>query len=423
MRVALVGIGSRGDVQPLMALGQGLRAAGHEVVMIAGNNFEQDILRAGLIPSLTQIDVQALVNTEVGQDWMEKSSHNLISEGLTMRRMVESIDAYASEIERTIPKDADVVISGVTSFALVDAFAQHHQMKHIIGLFAPFNPTASHAATLVPFPKIDIPTNRIAAYSALYFTYWVFQRGINEFRAFYGMPPLSFWGYLRRFLDLPTLYAVSPQVLPRPKDWPDHVFISGYWFHHEDDTWQPPAALSAFLAQGPPPVYIGFGSMGNKNPESTAQMMVDALKQSGQRGLIHRGWAGLVAEDIPEDVFLLDYVPHHWLFPRTAGVIHHGGAGTTAAALRAGVPSAVIAHIADQPYWGRRVHDLGVGLPFVRRHKLTAGRLAQIITGLVQDEPMRQRAAALGQLIRQEDGVTKAVGYIERVVAGEKLTG
>lgn len=418
MRIALVGIGSRGDVQPLVALGQGLQAAGHEVVVIAGANFEEDITHAGLTHALTHIDVQALVNTAVGQDWMDKSSYNLISEAITMRRMVESIDAFATEIDRTIPADSDVVISGITSYALVDAFAQKYHKKHILSLFAPFTPTASQAATLVPFPKTDLPTNRISAYFALYFTYWVFQRGINEFRALYGLPPLSFRGYVRRFNALPTLYAISPYVLPRPKDWPEHIEISGYWFQDLAEDWQPPADLAAFLAAGPPPVYIGFGSMGNKNPASTAQMMIAALKQSGQRGLIHRGWAGLAAAEISEHVFLLDYVPHDWLFPRTAGVIHHGGAGTTAAVFRAGVPSAVVAHIADQPYWGRRVHDLGVGLPFVRRHKLTTQRLTEYIRALVEDEALRQRAAALGRAIRQEQGVTNAIRYIEQVAAG-----
>jgi len=161
---------------------------------------------------------------------------------------------------------------------------------------------------------------------------------------------------------------------------------------------------------------MGFGSMASKNPQATAQLMIDALQQANQRGIILTGWGDLKADDLPESVFLLDYAPHSWLFPQMAGVVHHGGAGTTAAALRAGVPSMIVAHMGDQPYWGQRVFDLGVGAAPLRRHTLTAEKLAQGITTLVTDRQMRQEAAQLGEHLQAETGVANAVAAVKSIV-------
>jgi UDP:flavonoid glycosyltransferase YjiC (YdhE family) len=155
----------------------------------------------------------------------------------------------------------------------------------------------------------------------------------------------------------------------------------------------------------------------NRAPDKTLRLILEALRLTGQRAIIAAGWGGVRAEKLPEGVFAVESVPHRWLFPRVAGVVHHGGAGTTAEGLRAGAPAMIIPHMADQPYWGRRVHELGVGVKPVPRHKLTAEALAAGLRQLVGDDAMRARARALGEIIQAERGVEVAVGVIEESVS------
>ncbi len=178
---------------------------------------------------------------------------------------------------------------------------------------------------------------------------------------------------------------------------------------------QPPQALVEFLQAGPPPVYVGFGSMSNSKPEETTRLVLEALAKTHQRGIILSGWGGMHANDLPDSVFMLESVPFSWLFPRMAAVVHHGGAGTTAAGLRAGVPSIVIPFFADQPFWGRRVAELGVGPTPIPLTKLTVDRLSQAIQTAVSDTAMRQRGAELGAKIQAEDGIANAVAILEKI--------
>ncbi|MDO8963746.1 MAG: glycosyltransferase, partial [Coriobacteriia bacterium] len=207
----------------------------------------------------------------------------------------------------------------------------------------------------------------------------------------------------------PTLYGYSPSVVPVPADWSRDCHVTGYWFLDAPEGWDPPVDLAEFLAAGPAPVYVGFGSMGSKDSERTADMVLGALARSGQRGVLSSGWGGLAASDLPADVFMVGSVPHAWLFPQMAAVVHHGGAGTTAAGLRAGVPSVVTPVMGDQGFWGQTVHRLGVGPKPIARRRLTADKLGDAIRVAASDTGMRERAAALGERIRAEDGVGAAV--------------
>jgi sterol 3beta-glucosyltransferase len=213
------------------------------------------------------------------------------------------------------------------------------------------------------------------------------------------------------------LHSFSPILFSRPPDWGEDIHITGYWFLDHPPDWQPPAGLVDFLKSGPPPVYVGFGSLPHRNPQQTAQIVLEALQQSEQRGVIATGWGGLNGSDLshpPGDVFMLESIPHDWLFPRMAAVVHHGGSGTTGAGLRAGVPSVIVPHTGDQPLWAQRVAELGVGPRPIPRRQLTAKRLAAAIARAVTDKDMRARAAALGERIRAEDGIAHAMEVIER---------
>jgi sterol 3beta-glucosyltransferase len=218
------------------------------------------------------------------------------------------------------------------------------------------------------------------------------------------------------------LSAYSPSIIPHPTDWPATVAVTGYYFLDAQTDWQPSPALQAFLAAGAPPVYIGFGSMAGRNPEQLATLVLEALAQSGQRGLLLTGWGGLRPETVPDSVFVVNSAPHGWLFPRMAAVVHHGGAGTTAEGLRAGVPTVIVPFVFDQPFWGARVNALGLGPAPIPQKKLTADRLAHAIRVAVTDSGMRQRAKACGAAIRAENGIGNAVHFIQRTL-GDAGTG
>jgi len=203
-------------------------------------------------------------------------------------------------------------------------------------------------------------------------------------------------------------------VLPRPSDWGDNVHVTGYWFLEADPSWQPPVELVEFLEGGPPPVYIGFGSVISREARELTEMVLAALAQTGQRGLLLTGWGGLARADWPEHMFQIDSIPFGWLFPRMRVIVHHGGMGTTGAALRAGIPSVVVPFTADQPFWGRRVYQLGVGPKPIPHKKLTVQSLAEAIHVALSDQTMQRRAEALGERLRSEDGVAQAVQVIEQ---------
>ena len=186
---------------------------------------------------------------------------------------------------------------------------------------------------------------------------------------------------------------------------------------------QPPPALAAFLAQGEPPVYVGFGSMGGHNPAQVAELVVAALAQAQRRGVLLTGWGGMAAQAVPDSIFVLDAAPHSWLFPRMAAVVHHGGAGTTAEGLRAGVPTVIVPFIVDQPFWGKRVEQLGVGPSAIPHKRLTVDQLAHAIHRATTDTGMQQRAAALGRALRAERGVEQAVSLVQHYLRAEEVQG
>jgi UDP:flavonoid glycosyltransferase YjiC (YdhE family) len=207
---------------------------------------------------------------------------------------------------------------------------------------------------------------------------------------------------------LPSLYGFSPHVVPPPSDWPPTCRVTGYWFLPAETGWTPPPALTQFLADGPAPVCVGFGSMLGADPAQLTALVVTAVRRAGVRAVLLSGWGGLDAV-AGEDILVIDEVPHDWLFPQVAAVVHHGGAGTTAAALRAGTPAVVVPFGVDQPFWGTRVAALGTGPRPIPQRTLTTERLADALRIVTTDETMRARAAHLGHTIRSENGVDNAV--------------
>jgi UDP:flavonoid glycosyltransferase YjiC (YdhE family) len=311
----------------------------------------------------------------------------------------------------------DLMLGGIGGLFTGLALAEKLGLPFLQAYYIPFTPTRSYPSFVLarlPF-RPGGPLNRLSYHLARQMMWQGFRAAdAVARREVLDLPTAPVWGPFgsNHFHQGPVLYGFSPSVIPRADDWGDDVHVTGYWFLDPPSDWSPPPTLMAFLEAGPAPVYVGFGSMTHRRPEETADLVLRALARAGQRAVVLAGWGGLRRADLPDTVFMVDSVPFSWLFPRVAAVVHHGGAGTTSAGLRAGVPSILVPFFGDQFYWGQRVAALGVGPEPVPRKGLTVERLTQAIQRAVTDEAMRQSAADLGSRIEAEDGIARAVAVV-----------
>jgi UDP:flavonoid glycosyltransferase YjiC (YdhE family) len=272
-----------------------------------------------------------------------------------------------------------------------------------------FTPTSAFPSPLLPFTNLG-PLNRISHALAIRGGDLLFGRLVREWRA----ETLGLTRHRSPPAAAGTIYAYSPHVVPKPRDWGDDVLVCGYWFLDSPD-WQPDAELAAFLQAGPPPIHIGFGSMPGVDAERMTEVVVEALARTGKRGLLATGGGALVPSQATPFVRSISGAPHDRLFPHVGATVHHGGAGTTGAALRAGKPTVACPFFGDQPFWGRRIAQLGAGPPALDRGKLTPAALADALVAM--DAPTHRACATrLGEAIGSESGVSTAVTYIWNAV-------
>jgi sterol 3beta-glucosyltransferase len=400
VHITILAFGSRGDVQPYVALGLGLQRAGHKVRLVALGQFKAFVESRGL-------DFYSL-----GVDM-----HDLRGAG---RKLKPSLERMQEDFWQASQGTEAIIFStlGINAYHV----AEKLEVPCLWALTIPiFGRTRTRPALLPPLP-LGSGYNLLAHILTEQGTQQSIGRLFNSWRqARLNLPPIQLlgWPYTQlRGQPVPMLYCYSPVVVPKPPDWSEHFHVTGYWFLDHPPDWQPPAGLVDFLKSGPAPVYVGFGSTPSRDPEKMSRIVLDALSQSGQRGVIATGWGGLSQSGLPGEVFVIEAVPHDWLFPRMAAVVHHGGAGTTGAGLRAGVPSIISPIVDDQPFWARRVKALGAGPAPIPHKRLTADRLAHAIRVALTDESIRKRAAELGETIRAEAGVANAVGIINQALGG-----
>jgi UDP:flavonoid glycosyltransferase YjiC (YdhE family) len=314
---------------------------------------------------------------------------------------------------------AEAVISQFTSAAYMVSIAQKLNVPHICMLLQPalLATRDGRVATNPVIPERVSILNDWMARLIIEPASWSLYGDItNQFRAdTLGLPPMNARQFVDAFRATPMVLGYSPHIAATPADWPDNIYTSGYFFPNESSSWQPPELLTQFIEAGTPPVYIGFGSMTGRDVNAFTQLVIEAVRLSGQRAILAAGWSGLGGKmTLPDTIHRLDSAPHDWLFPRMSAVVHHGGAGTTAAAFYAGVPQIIVPHMADQPFWGRKVHALGVGPKPIPRPNLTAQRLAAAINEAVTNPEVKSRAEKLGAVIRVEHGLENAVAFIQK---------
>ncbi len=425
MKIFIATVGTRGDIQPYVALGKGLMAAGHEVMVCTTANFESFVTTHGLHYGYMNSDILKLIDTDSGREALEQS-------GGTVARLKAYADLYkqvkpmqarmAAEAGQAAAQFGPELVIGHPKAMVSPHLAEKYGVPYVMSLPLPLlTPTAEFPALIFPKLPLGAGYNRWTYNLSIKLAWSQYRDVINEWRVRdLGLAPAP-----KKFNEMvlangqptPTLYPYSEHILPRPADWPATTLVPGYWFLEREADWRPSAELEAFLAAGPPPVYIGFGSMAGKDSAKKAQIALEALRQTGQRGLLATGWGGMAVDKLPETVFKLEAAPHDWLFERVSAVVHHGGAGTTAAGLRAGKPTIICPFMADQPFWGSRVAALGVGSEPIPQKKLTAAKLSAAIEQVLGDAALQQRATAIGQKISAEDGVGRAVAFIEQYAA------
>lgn len=416
-RITIIAIGTRGDAQPAVALGKGLQSRGHYVRVLAGANFSDWIAEHGLDPAASSVDIQALMESEDGQEWVERG-HNPIVQTRLMKKLVDQTGEATFKDAWEACQDVDALISGFTSDVYAVSIAEKLNLKHIS---IPVQPSVmatrdGRALMNAPLPNRKSIINYLFGKAMIEPSSWlIYGEVANRLRQdLLALPPQSGkenWQARRRMF---VVHGYSRHVVPHPADWPDNFHTVGYWFLEDAGKWQPPKDLLRFLEEGKQPISIGFGSMTGREPQKMTELIIEAVRQSGQRAVLLAGWASIGDAQLTDSIFRLSSAPHNWLFSRMVCVVHHGGAGTTAAGLRAGVPSVIVPHFVDQPFWGKRVHALGVGPKPIPRRRLSAAGLAKAIQTAVTDPAMRQRAADLGEEIRAEDGIGIAADLIEQ---------
>lgn len=415
MKIALLTIGTRGDVQPFVALAQGLQRAGFEVTLGAPPDFAVLAQTYGVPFQSIGAGIQALLQ--------ETQVRSAVQSG-SILRFVRSRNARRAHIYAQLNREVLSLCANADFIVYKNAVLAAFGAAQKLGIpcaevrLQPYTPTRAFPAFVLRGKADYGPLiNRLSG-ALLQAVVWRMLR--NDALAFWReelrLPPPPLFGHdgMLARAGAAVIHPISPHVLPRPADWPPHLHLVGYWFLGPPPGWTPPERLVRFLEAGEPPVYVGFGSMPNQDPRATFDLIVRALELSGQRGVIYSGWGGMDGETAGDRALVIEGVPHEWLFPRTKAVVHHGGAGTTAAGLRTGVPNVVIPFFGDQPFWGWRVAALGAGPAPIPLRGLTAERLAAAVERAVTDPAMRGRASEIGARLRAEDGVANTVGLIQR---------
>lgn len=408
MNITILTYGSRGDVQPFLPLSRGLMDCGHQVILAAPLRFKNLVEEHGITFAPLAGDPEEL-------------SRRLNDSGYNYFKMVRELMDHAVNIGADVMrqteeacKDADLIIHTFTHAVGAHTLAREKNIPDIhIQTFPMFTPTGD-------YPNIAMPNfgvralNRLSHVASSKITWLTSRMGYEQVRRKAGLPKRKlFWPFDDNppRLRTPILCTWSPSILPASSDWLPRVHVTGYFFFPLDVSYSPPNELDVFLKSGKSPVCVSFGSMVNKDAERINDIVVRALKRTNNRGIVLSGWGG-VKNQSSKDLIYFESAPHDWLLPRCKMVVHHGGAGTTSAGLRAGIPNIVVPFMADQPFWGNRVYMIGAGPQPILVKNISVDKLTYAIAE-AESNVIRGRAQVIGQDIRSEDGVKDVVKLIE----------
>jgi sterol 3beta-glucosyltransferase len=421
MRIAVLAVGSRGDVEPYVALAAGLRAAGHDVTLATSPAYARLVHGSKLAFVPLEGDPYDLVPGAQSQAW-RASGRNPARFPARLRALVEPLADQLLEDSWAACVGAEAIIWTPLSpigYHVAEALG----VPAILAALQPLAPNADFACP--PLPALRLPRllsglyNTGASLLVEQATWLLFRSMASRWRARLVLPPARLVNpYARmRAKGEPIVYGFSPRVVSRPRNWGEQVEVTGYWFHDAGPDWQPPQALERFLAEGSAPIGITFGGLTGALATRALEVALEALTFSGERAVVVGGDLDRVPSRLLDLVFPVVEAPHDWLFPRLSMIAHHGDASTTADALRAGVPSVILPFFGDQPFWGSRVQRIGAGPRPVPARRVSPADLVVAFDRALHDPSIRAHAALLGRLIGAEDGVGNGVLAIERALA------
>ncbi|SCF45471.1 glycosyltransferase [Micromonospora mirobrigensis] len=422
MRIGIVTVGSRGDVEPFVGLAHRLRQAGHTVTVSAPGDAAHLVAGAEVPFVPIDIDMHRVHKSPEGQKWITSGNSRAFLRGSA--QVLSQARETLGDCTMKLAVESDLLVAGIQTDDYAVAAGELLGIPVIAGYFSPWTETGD-------FPNLLVSTGRIratwpgrplhrASHRLTELAYWNGKRhDINAFRARIGLGPvrMSAVGMTTR-TGLPVLHAYSRHLMSRPADWAENQVMTGFWrlpreVHERVGERTPPEGLTEWLGVGDPPFFVTFGSMPILDPDVLLTRVVEAAKRTGRRILLGAGWTEVnQSAALPENVRVIGATDHSWLLPQCRGAISHGGAGTTAAALHAGIPTWAFALFADQPFWGNRLTERGIG-GFNRFLELNADTLSAAIRRLDQSA-MQSAARAFGERLRSEDGLGAAVGAIHR---------
>ncbi|MFE6222573.1 glycosyltransferase [Streptomyces sp. NPDC057854] len=397
--------GSRGDVAPYTGLGAGLVRAGHEVTLATHGVFAPLVAGSGVRFRPLPVDPRAELHSARG-----RRLHDARTGAGKLVRLAAMARGAADEMTAAVvaaARDADVLLVGGSLGPLGYALAEGLAVPALGLHLQPLHPTRAFPAPVLGTRPLGPLGNRLSGRAVMASVDLMFFDTVRSLRRRHGLVAAR-----RSRRPRPVLHGFSELVVPRPSDWPGELEVAGYWWPHETGRLSP--ELEDFLDAGPPPVFVGLGSATVPDPERVSGEIVAALRAAKVRGVVQRGWAGLGVRD-GDDVLTVGEVPHSLLFPRTAAVVHHAGAGTTGAALRAGVPSVPVPVQFDAAFWASRLTALGIAPGAVPLRRLTAPALAEGLRRATGDGSHRARARALAGRLAAEDGVAPVLAAIDRL--------
>ncbi len=411
MRALIVTVGSRGDVAPFTGIGTALCAAGHSVTIAGYEMFAGLVTGCGLEFRALPGDPRILEAAR----WQRGGTGPLGAVRLVrliadhMRELHAGILAAAREVADVLLLEG---VSAIGGYHIAEALGLPS-----MGLaLQPVYPTGDFPPSIVTARSLGRWGNRAAGNALVVLGAPALAGPVKELRAELGLPRLGSREAIFGRQDAerwPGFCGVSPAVVPRPADWRQGLEVTGYWWPARPAGWSPPAELENFLNAGPPPVFIGFGSMTPAHPDRLSNLAATAGRRAWVRLVIQTGRAGLDrAGQPPGDAIVIGDVPHDWLFPKMTAVVHHAGAGTAAAGLRAGVPAVSVPMISDQPFWAARLAALGTGPRPIPYKRLSAQALAAAIRAAITRPSYRVQAQAMASRLAREDGVAPIVNML-----------
>ncbi|MGW0765698.1 glycosyltransferase [Streptomyces sp. NPDC002676] len=401
--------GSRGDVAPYTGLGHQLVQAGHEVTLVTHGCFEPLVAGSGVGFHALPVDPRAELESPRGRGLHRSTSG--VGKLLRLADLARRLVGEMAEDLLAAARQSDLLLLSASLAPIGHAIGEGLRLPSMGVYLQPLATTREFAPPVLGRGTWGAVVNQTAGHGVNRAAEQVFAASVPGMRTRLGLPRQRTGAAMRtrEQRHWPVQHGFSPLVVPRPRDWRPGLEVCGYWWPYDTET-QLPRSVRDFLDSGPPPVFVGLGSATVPDAARLSAQVVAALRRAGLRGVIQRGWGGLAADG--DDMLTIGEVAHSALFPRMAAVVHHAGAGTTAAGLRAGVPAVPVPVQFDEGFWAARLVSLGVAPAAVPLRRLTVGTLSAALRRAIREPSYGTRARGLGERIRAEDGVTPVLDAV-----------